>query len=75
MIREPRIAEACNATCAFIHPPENTIKGVIHDIPSYDTAEALTRRILYSKNPKVLQTRRVGETNCGNIVFEGQRVA
>lgn len=73
-IRELRIGDACYATCAYIAPPEDTSKGVIHDIPSYDTAEDITRSLVYSKNPTVLQARRMGKTNSVIIVFEGQRV-
>ncbi|XP_077550568.1 uncharacterized protein LOC144163645 [Haemaphysalis longicornis] len=59
---------------AYAAPPEDTTKGVIHNIPDYDTADDITRSLVYKKNPAILQARRMGKTNSVIIVFEGRRV-
>ncbi|KAH9370535.1 hypothetical protein HPB48_012523 [Haemaphysalis longicornis] len=58
----------------YTAPPDNTSKGVIHNIPYYDTADDITRSLVYSKNPTVLQARRMGKTNSVLIVFDGPLV-
>ncbi|CAN8028887.1 unnamed protein product [Ixodes persulcatus] len=59
---------------AYAAPPEDTAKGVIHNIPDYDTAEDITRSLVYNKNPTILQAQRMGKTNSAVIVFEGNKV-
>ncbi|KAG0416384.1 hypothetical protein HPB47_006464, partial [Ixodes persulcatus] len=58
---------------AYAAPPEDTAKGVIHNIPDYDTAEDITRSLVYNKNPTILQAQRIGKTNSAVIVFEGNK--
>ncbi|KAG0410373.1 hypothetical protein HPB47_012518 [Ixodes persulcatus] len=57
----------------YAAPPEDTAKGVIHNIPDYDTAEDITRSLVYNKNPTILQAQRMGKTNSAVIVFEGNK--
>lgn len=73
-LRELRFGEQSYAAAAYTAPPEDTAKGVIHNIPSYDTADDITRSLVYKKNPTILQARRMGKTNSVIIVFEGHRV-
>ncbi|KAG0425386.1 hypothetical protein HPB47_027444 [Ixodes persulcatus] len=42
---------------AYAAPPEDTIKGIIHNIPEYDSAEDITRSRIYKKNTTILQAR------------------
>ncbi|XP_077528376.1 uncharacterized protein LOC144140039, partial [Haemaphysalis longicornis] len=73
-IRKLRVGDAVYETVAYAAAPEDTVKGVIHRIPSYDTAEDITRSLVYKKNPTILQARRMGNTNSVVIIFEGKRV-
>ncbi|KAG0415526.1 hypothetical protein HPB47_007307 [Ixodes persulcatus] len=57
----------------YAAPPEDTAKGVIHNIPDYDTAEDITRSLVYNKNPTILQAQRMGKTNSAVTVFEGNK--
>ncbi|KAH9361160.1 hypothetical protein HPB48_003022 [Haemaphysalis longicornis] len=50
-IRKLRVGDAVYETVAYAAPPEDTVKAVIHRIPSYDTAEDITRSMVYNKNP------------------------
>lgn len=59
---------------AYAAPPEDTVKGVIHNIPDYDSAADITNSLVYKKNPTILQARRMGRTNSVLIVFEGKTV-
>lgn len=73
-IRKLRVGDAVYETVAYAAAPEDTVKGVIHRIPSYDTADDITRSLVYKKNPTILQARRMGNTNSVVIIFEGKRV-
>lgn len=73
-IKEIQIGDKIYATTAYVTPPENTSKGVIHNIPEYDTQEDITKSLVYAKNPAILQARRMGKTSSVIIVFEGTRV-
>ncbi|KAM7290262.1 hypothetical protein ISCGN_026909 [Ixodes scapularis] len=68
------IADKTYEVTAYAAPPEDTAKGVIHNIPDYDTAEDITRSLVYNKNPTILQAQRMGKTNSAVIVFEGNTV-
>ncbi|KAG0436510.1 hypothetical protein HPB47_017907 [Ixodes persulcatus] len=68
------IAGKTYEVAAYAAPPEDTAKGVIHNIPDYDTAEDITRSLVYNKNPTILQAQRMGKTNSAAIVFEGNKV-
>ncbi|KAG0418138.1 hypothetical protein HPB47_005113, partial [Ixodes persulcatus] len=68
------IAGKTYEVAAYAAPPEDTAKGVIHNIPDYDTAEDITRSLVYNKNPTILQAQRMGKTNSAVIVFEGNKV-
>lgn len=73
-IKELKIGNQTYATTAYVTPPENTSKGVIHNIPNYDTQEDVTKSLVNSKNPAILQARRMGKTSSVIIVFEGTKV-
>ncbi|XP_077544519.1 uncharacterized protein LOC144156311 [Haemaphysalis longicornis] len=73
-IQELRFGDITYKVSAYAAPPEDTVKGVIHNIPEYDSADDITRSLLYKKNPTILQARRMGHTNSVLIVFEGPKV-
>ncbi|KAH9374045.1 hypothetical protein HPB48_005314 [Haemaphysalis longicornis] len=73
-IKEIQVGSQTYATTAYVTPPDDTSKGVIHNIPNYDTQEELTKSLVNSKNPAILQARRMGKTRSVIIVFEGTKV-
>ncbi|KAM7315714.1 hypothetical protein ISCGN_005497 [Ixodes scapularis] len=73
-VKELRYGEKSYNVTAYAAPPEDTVKGIIHDIPEYDSAEDITRSLIYKKNTTILQARRMGRTNSAIIVFEGTKV-
>ncbi|KAH7953172.1 hypothetical protein HPB49_005513 [Dermacentor silvarum] len=70
-IRELQIGDTHYEATAYAAPPAYTYKGVIHNIPDYDTAEDITKSLIYKKNPTIQQARRMGNTNSAIIIFEG----
>lgn len=73
-VQELRLADKKYEVTAYAAPPEDTVKGVIHNIPDYDSAEDITRSLVCQKNPTILQARRMGRTNSAIIIFEGNTV-
>lgn len=73
-IKELYFQEKSYKVTAYAAPPEDTVKGIIHNIPEYDSDEDITRSLLYKKNPTILQARRMGRTNSVIIIFEGTTV-
>ncbi|KAG0434366.1 hypothetical protein HPB47_019156 [Ixodes persulcatus] len=73
-VKELRFGEKSYNVTAYAAPPEDTVKGIIHNIPEYDSAEDITRSLIYKKNTTILQARRMGRTNSAIIVFEGTKV-
>ncbi|KAH7937048.1 hypothetical protein HPB49_007565 [Dermacentor silvarum] len=73
-IRELQIGDTHYEATAYAAPPADTYKGVIHNIPDYDTAEDIIKSLIYKKNPTILQARRMGNTNSAIIIFEGPNV-
>ncbi|KAH7941776.1 hypothetical protein HPB49_017438 [Dermacentor silvarum] len=73
-IRELQIGDTHYEATAYAAPPADTYKGVIHNIPDYDTAEDITKSLIYKKNSTILQARRMGNTNSAIIIFEGPNV-
>ncbi|KAH8029392.1 hypothetical protein HPB51_000046 [Rhipicephalus microplus] len=59
---------------AYVTSPENTAKGVIHNISPYDSPEDISASLVNDRNPKILQARRMGKTNMVLIVFDGDQV-
>ncbi|KAL1444847.1 hypothetical protein MTO96_006850 [Rhipicephalus appendiculatus] len=59
---------------AYVTSPENTAKGVIHNIPSYDSPEDISASLVNDRNPTILQARRMGKTNTALILFDGVQV-
>lgn len=73
-IKELPIGEQIHEVTAYAAPPEDTTKGVIHNIPASDSDEDISRSLVYKRNPTILQARRMGRTNSVVIVFEGEAV-
>ncbi|KAG0416217.1 hypothetical protein HPB47_006604 [Ixodes persulcatus] len=69
-----RFGEKSYNVTADAAPPKDTVKWIIHNIPEYDSAEDITRSLVYEKNTMILQARRMGRTNRAIIVFEGTTV-
>ncbi|KAH7986444.1 hypothetical protein HPB51_026670 [Rhipicephalus microplus] len=59
---------------AYVTFPENTAKGVIHNITPYDSPEDISASLVNDRNPTILQVRRMGKTNTVLIVFDGDQV-
>ncbi|KAH9371704.1 hypothetical protein HPB48_012022 [Haemaphysalis longicornis] len=72
-IKDVQVGSQTYATTAYVTPPDDTSKGVIHDIPNYDTQEDITKSLVNSKNPAILQARRMGKPSSVIIVFEGTK--
>ncbi|KAH7933090.1 hypothetical protein HPB49_007952 [Dermacentor silvarum] len=62
-IRELQIGDTHYEATAYTAPPADTYKGIIHNIPDYDTAEDITKSLICKKNPTILQARRMDNTN------------
>ncbi|KAH9376047.1 hypothetical protein HPB48_022587 [Haemaphysalis longicornis] len=73
-IEQIKIGEKTYATRAYVTPPEYSVKGVIHNIPPYDSPEDIARSVVYSRNPTALHARRMGQTNSAIIAFSGSKV-
>ncbi|KAH9380090.1 hypothetical protein HPB48_009913 [Haemaphysalis longicornis] len=73
-IEQIKIGETTYATRAYVTPPENSVRGVIHNIPPYDSPEDIARSVVYSRNPTALHARRMGQTNSAIIPFSGSKV-
>lgn len=59
---------------AYATSPDDTVKGVIQNIQSYDTEVDITNSLVNKRNPYILQARRMGKTNSVLIVFDGKKV-
>ncbi|KAH7959830.1 hypothetical protein HPB49_014067 [Dermacentor silvarum] len=68
------MADETSKTTGTGEARSDTYKGVIHNIPDYDTAEDITKSLIYKKNPTILQARRMGNTNSVIIIFEGPNI-
>ncbi|KAL1474876.1 hypothetical protein MTO96_037702 [Rhipicephalus appendiculatus] len=73
-IKDIKVHKQSYATAAYITAPENTSKGVIHGIPTYDNQEDIEKSLVNQRNPTILQARRMGLTDSVVIVFEGSFV-
>ncbi|KAH9369022.1 hypothetical protein HPB48_002632 [Haemaphysalis longicornis] len=73
-IEELKVWETSFSATVYVTTPEDSVKGVIHNIPAYDSAEDIARSIVYSRNPTALHARRMGRTNSVIIAFSGNRV-
>ncbi|KAG0423032.1 hypothetical protein HPB47_001180 [Ixodes persulcatus] len=70
-IRELPVGGASYEAMAYATPPDKTSRGVIRNIPDYDTPEDITRSLEYKKNSTILQARRLGKSSSVIILFEG----
>ncbi|KAG0420457.1 hypothetical protein HPB47_003489 [Ixodes persulcatus] len=68
-----KIGARTYSSTTYVTAPDNSAKGVIHNIPSYDSPADIERS-LERNTPGVLQARRLGETASVLIVFEGKSV-
>ncbi|KAG0438267.1 hypothetical protein HPB47_017086 [Ixodes persulcatus] len=59
---------------AYTTTPENTCKGIIHDIQEEGTPETIWDSLQYNTNPPILQFRRLGKSGPLLLLYEGQRV-
>ncbi|KAH7958699.1 hypothetical protein HPB49_004331 [Dermacentor silvarum] len=50
------------------YAPDDPVIRVIPNIPAYDTAENISRRLMNSSNPTILLDRRMGSTHSALIV-------
>lgn len=73
-IPELSVHGATYEAMAYAAPPENTSRGVIPNIPDYDYPQDITKSLVYSKNPTILQARRMRKSSSVIILFEGSRV-
>lgn len=73
-IEELKVGENLFSAKAYVTTPDDSVKGVIHNIPAYDSAEDIARSIVYSRNPTAMHARRMGQTNSAIIAFSGKRV-
>lgn len=73
-LREICISDKTYEIRAYATAPEDTAKGVIHNIPAYDSDEDINKSLKYRKNPTILTARRMGKTNSAIIIFEGSQV-
>ncbi|KAG0416421.1 hypothetical protein HPB47_006435 [Ixodes persulcatus] len=72
-LKEVKIGTITYSSTTYVTAPDNSAKGVIHNIPSYDSPADIERS-LERNTPRVLQARRLGETASVLIVFEGKSV-
>lgn len=72
-LKEVKIGARTYSSTTYVTAPDNSAKGVIHNIPSYDSPADIERS-LERNTPRVLQARRLGETASVLIVFEGKSV-
>ncbi|KAG0436196.1 hypothetical protein HPB47_018084, partial [Ixodes persulcatus] len=68
-----KIGARTYSSTTYVTAPDNSAKGVIHSIPSYDSPADIERS-LERNTPRVLQARRLGEMASVLIVFEGKSV-
>ncbi|KAH9375632.1 hypothetical protein HPB48_003295 [Haemaphysalis longicornis] len=68
------LGENFREVMTYAAPPEDTSKGIIHNIPASESDDNTTRSLLNKRNPKILQARRRGRTNSAVIVCEGEAV-
>ncbi|KAH7949155.1 hypothetical protein HPB49_005662 [Dermacentor silvarum] len=59
---------------AYATSPEDTAKGVIHNIPEAESEEDITKSLVNIRNPTILQARRMGKTTSVVIVFKDEEV-
>ncbi|KAH7959816.1 hypothetical protein HPB49_014007 [Dermacentor silvarum] len=59
---------------AYATSPEDTAKGVIHNIPEAESEEDITKSLVNIRNPTILQARRMGKTTSVVLVFKDEEV-
>ncbi|KAH9367182.1 hypothetical protein HPB48_013820 [Haemaphysalis longicornis] len=69
-ITQITIGTSAHETSAYIAPPDGTAKGATHNAPDTDDEETITRSLVNSRNPTMLQARRLGTTHSAIIAFD-----
>ncbi|KAG0411399.1 hypothetical protein HPB47_011505 [Ixodes persulcatus] len=70
-----RIGEENYPLATYVADPANTSRGIIFDVPEYDTPENISRYLIdYNHDPAILLARRMGKTNSVQIVFDSPEV-
>ncbi|KAG0433795.1 hypothetical protein HPB47_019605 [Ixodes persulcatus] len=70
-----RIGEENYPLATYVADPANTSRGIIFDVPEYDTPENISRYLIdYNHDPAILHARRMGKTNSVQIVFDSPEV-
>lgn len=59
---------------AYFAAPHDTSKGVIHGIPTPDTAADIRDNIIHPGNPTAIEAHRIGESTAVLVLFQGQKV-
>ncbi|XP_040078044.1 uncharacterized protein LOC120849855 [Ixodes scapularis] len=70
-----RIGEENYPPATYVADPANTSRGIIFDVPEYDTPDNISRYLIdYNHDPAILLARRMGKTNSVLIVFDSPEV-
>ncbi|KAG0424683.1 hypothetical protein HPB47_028092, partial [Ixodes persulcatus] len=56
-IKEIQLDREVFEVAAYVTPPENTAKGVMHGIPERDTDQSIHDNLVGTRNPTILQAR------------------
>lgn len=69
------IGEENYPLATYVTDPANTSRGIIFNVPEYDTPENISRYLMdYNPDPAILLARRMGKTNSVQIVFDSPEV-
>ncbi|KAG0436152.1 hypothetical protein HPB47_018106, partial [Ixodes persulcatus] len=70
-----RIKEENYPLATYVADPANTSRGIMFDVPEYDTPENISRYLIdYNHDPANLLALRMGKTNFVQIVFDSPEV-
>ncbi|XP_040061983.1 uncharacterized protein LOC120836942 [Ixodes scapularis] len=69
------IGEENYPLATYVADPANTSRGIIFDVPEYDTPDNISRYLIdYNHDLAILLARRMGKTNSVLIVFDSPEV-
>ncbi|KAH9372276.1 hypothetical protein HPB48_012143 [Haemaphysalis longicornis] len=68
-----KIKEHEHQIVAYATPPEECTKGVIHNIPSEESEEIISRSLVNKRNPTILRARRMGKRKLRGNRFRGRK--
>ncbi|KAH9371001.1 hypothetical protein HPB48_016990 [Haemaphysalis longicornis] len=69
-IAQITVGTSSHGISAYIAPQEGTAKGVIYNVPDTDDEDTITRSLVNTRHPTVLQARRPSTTHSVIIAFE-----